>query len=616
MTGNNSLYTFFRPELRDASYKIGDVYSPDEVKRAQRDWDILSTEAKERYPYLTHVKLLSNTWPHLRLLADFMEVSTHPVRWKDLTTSPPEGGPDLTLEQRAARTKERAERASRTNVTLLQYMETGPVRSTPCKSALALAATLGDDGLGGRETAGEQCRLRLYVVEDLSRDVIEALGSRLDIEPAFFREHIVDYAWCNIRDRWQDPPGLRVAEGHRRWVQMRYVTARYYKTSASFKAGVKESERFNVFRRPDDDSNNKAVWDDKDAKVAITRTRASFWLREAERGQCAVGVLLLDPTVDEGTPLWYGYRNWEPTPSFKDSSPIPAAPPRDSIYSDFIHWSMKSPPASTSSTAHGASANVHRPIQAILYLICSEWLTIADYIRTRIGQIEWEVSFPEHFLMQGIGIDESLKKLHTWRRLVPLYREMLTMTLEQVFSFPCHANQIPVSVNGVDTSGACPCALHAAPSSTTRRHPAAATSSPIMAIRSDFARALSYMEEYQARIDRLTSVVTAIISIEDSRRSQDDNRNVARLTWLATFFVPLSFIAGLFSMQQDVGVLVPTMKLYCKTALPIAVAALSLAYLLTLPGVLKFARGRRVWLTRMMDRVGGKLGIHRGEKKI
>lgn len=32
-------------------------------------------------PYLTHVKRLVRQWPHLELLADFMDVGTTPVRW-------------------------------------------------------------------------------------------------------------------------------------------------------------------------------------------------------------------------------------------------------------------------------------------------------------------------------------------------------------------------------------------------------------------------------------------------------------------------------------------------------------------------------------------------------
>lgn len=41
-------------------------------------------------------------------------------------------------------------------------------------------------------------KFRLWVVEDLSREVIEALGSHYDVDPSFFREHIVDYIWYNI----------------------------------------------------------------------------------------------------------------------------------------------------------------------------------------------------------------------------------------------------------------------------------------------------------------------------------------------------------------------------------------------------------------------------------
>lgn len=237
-----------------------------------------------------------------------MEVSTTPLRWKDLSTTHPTTGAPLDAKEREKRTKDRDERASRTNVCVLKYLASGDVVETRCKKTHELVTALEngsveveekkkngesedeDSGVSGGRDVIDECKLRLYVVEDLSRDVIEALGSKLDIEPAFFREHIVDYAWCNIRDRWQDPPNLRVAEGHRRWVQLRYVTARYYKTSKEFKeGGVKEAEWFNVLRRPDDDINNKAVWDDRDAIVGITRSRASFWLKKGLNGSEDVG---------------------------------------------------------------------------------------------------------------------------------------------------------------------------------------------------------------------------------------------------------------------------------------------------------------------------------------
>jgi Mg2+ and Co2+ transporter CorA len=272
-------------------------------------------------------------------------------------------------------------------------------------------------------------------------------------------------------------------------------------------------------------------------------------------------------------------------------------PPRNSLYNDFIYWAQKTDVFETP-TSNNAAAHIHVPVQALLHLVCAEWLTIADYIRTRLGQIEWEISFPEHFLYKGSNIDVALKKLHVWRRLVPLYREMLTETLQRVFHFPCHTTSIASSGIALDDRrnfGAndstrtgrhspCQCACF---------HSASTKQGPINAMRDDFVRVLSYMEEYQKRIDRLTSVVTAIISIEDSRRTRDEQRNVARLTWLATFFIPLSLIASLFSMQDDLSKLQETYKIYLAAALPLAALSLGLALVLTLPSVQRFGRQLR-----------------------
>jgi Mg2+ and Co2+ transporter CorA len=273
----------------------------------------------------------------------------------------------------------------------------------------------------------------------------------------------------------------------------------------------------------------------------------------------------------------------------------PPGPPRDSVYNDLIYWAQR-PEAFKKAHADNSASNVHVPIQALLHIICAEWLTIADYIKTRLGQIEWEISFPEHFLDKRSDIDVALKKLHVWRRLVPLYREMLTETLQRAFHFPCHTTNM-VSIEGglvnTTTNGIndntnqqkqCQCPLHSAP---------VKQSGPISAFSDDFTRALSYMEEYQQRIDRLTSVVTAIISIADSRRGQDDNRNVARLTWLATFFIPLSFMSGLFSMQADLSQLKDSYKLYFEIAVPLALASLGLAAIVGLPGVRRFGHRMR-----------------------
>lgn len=93
----------------------------------------------------------------------------------------------------------------------------------------------------------------------------------------------------------------------------------------------------------------------------------------------------------------------------------------------------------------------------------------------------------------------------------------------------------------------------------------------------DFRNVLDKMKELQDRTDRLTSVVVAAISIEDSRRGLQENRNLARLTWLATIFIPLTFITGLFSMQSDIASLRLTFGWYFASAVPVTVLALAFA---------------------------------------
>jgi hypothetical protein len=184
-----------------------------------------------------------------------MEVSTTPLRWKFLK------GPE--------KAKERHQRAEKTNVARLDFFPEEKVTCEYLKKPEELKA--------GLDEKPRDVQFQLFVVEDLSRQVIELLGAKFDIDPSFFRAHINDYAWYNVRDRFMDPPNLDIISERQDWFQVRWVRPRYFRTRASFEMARVESNRFNVLRRPDEDYNNKGLLDEKEASVALTRTRASFW---------------------------------------------------------------------------------------------------------------------------------------------------------------------------------------------------------------------------------------------------------------------------------------------------------------------------------------------------
>lgn len=467
---------------------------------------------------------------------------------------------------------------------------------------------------------------------------------------------------------------------------MRFPRFRYFKNKDSFSEGMKQTEGFNVERRLEADHNQSKFWDttkigdDKpeEARVGTTRTRVTFWMQEPRKkvqaastsnrptgsshsGTTApistpfdeavpkgpvVGVLLLDPTIKEGHPLWENlhYRNWTKVPPMSEKVSDFKGPSfgKSSFFDDFVHWAT-TPEAFQFWNCTGPEHNEHDsdlssspspiclPTQALLHMVCNEWLTLLEYIKTRLMQIDWAIAFPSNFLTKDEQIEEALHKLHHWRRVVPIYRTMLTDTFLRVFREMKHPDRMHpdrvrpglddsftrsmLNGNGTDSDGlldesTMPGRGNRLSEMNTRRGRSGyATIQPVSALddlvnrdcinayKQDYSLVLTQMEECQARIDRLTEVLTAVISMEDSRRGYKDNKNLQWLTWLATFFIPLSFVATMLSMTTD-----PLYQLRDATILWAEVSIPSGLVIMLFVGAMSIARSRR-WVRKTMGKI-------------
>lgn len=124
-----------------------------------------------------------------------MEVTTAPVKW------------DL-LKDHKDRDAIRHERARRIRAATVDFC-TNPDGSTTDDAPASEPVIRRVDTLEGldealAEKAGPDMH-RLYVVEDLSREVVERLGMKLDIDPLFFREQISDYLYVEPRHSLLSP---------------------------------------------------------------------------------------------------------------------------------------------------------------------------------------------------------------------------------------------------------------------------------------------------------------------------------------------------------------------------------------------------------------------------
>jgi Mg2+ and Co2+ transporter CorA len=190
-------------------------------------------------------------------------------------------------------------------------------------------------------------------------------------------------------------------------------------------------------------------------------------------------------------------------------------------------------------------------VKPAIFTICAEWLVVTEYVKARLAQIEVELDKPKGFRAKGDVIERSLKRLHTWRRQVPVFREMVTEILEQDLPIASRLTAPPQMQNvpGGNMDDILP----------------------------DFERVMRALNELQDRVDRLSSIVSSEISMEDSRHSLEENHNLARLTWLATTFIPLSFVTGLFSMTDDLSSMAVTFGWYFLAAVPLTIACMIVA---------------------------------------
>lgn len=240
-------------------------------------------------------------------------------------------------------------------------------------------------------------------------------------------------------------------------------------------------------------------------------------------------------------------------------------PNQATLLEDFIYWAQN--PDGLTMKHIGvnsiSTSPLDTPVCAMLHLICAEWLTVTDYTHTRLNQIDWELTLSMEAEDIRTKLMHANKRMHHWRRAIPLYRKMLSDTLVTVFR---EAPYVP----GLSTARL-PSALEKV-----------LNTDAVNAYRSDVLLRLASMHDLQARFDKLSEVAAAAASTEESRSSNLVNQRLSNLTWIATTFLPLSLIAGLLSVQEDVKSLDHSISYWARIAIPLTAGTMLVLFLIEL----------------------------------
>ena len=107
------------------------------------------------------------------------------------------------------------------------------------------------------------------------------------------------------------------------------------------------------------------------------------------------------------------------------------------------------------------------------------------------------------------------------------------------------------------------------------------------------------IETYSRRLEALVSIATSLIQAIDCRRSLTETINISRLTYLALSFIPLTFVSGLFSMNDNIAPGGKIFGLYFAVSIPLCILVFLIVHPPTsTPGI--FAA--RIWRSRAIQK--------------
>lgn len=187
----------------------------------------------------------------------------------------------------------------------------------------------------------------------------------------------------------------------------------------------------------------------------------------------------------------------------------------------------------------------------MIRLVLADWRTVLKYMATMLGKIEWEFEYP-HWGEVPSDINASLRKLSPWRRNMHYYKAMVTDSIDRIFAPELLAN--------------IGCGSHNA---STANH------AGVRSLLYDFRKIQKLMDENQQHIEAIQNVATNLINIEESRRAVKQNKNLARLTFLATIFIPLNFTSSFLSMSPDFSGATQTVWIFFVIGIPLSLTVLA-----------------------------------------
>ena len=429
---------------------------------------------------------------------------------------------------------------------------------------------------------------RLLIVEDLSSDIVETLGSLLNIDPLFFASHI-DTFQEDIATTRPSTATLPSSMMSQNFLNLPYQRVVEFESCKSRQVLLRD---MNVPRKV-------AILPPlKGRYVGLVRHCCSILKTEGKDGlwlgkrgpfnyirsvikstYTQIGLILVDPPIGDSyvprhqdnhntnkvtlqTRLFQGgFQDFLLCSSFATKIGHKSGLKRSSPLECFIfYWGVERPPG----------FQVYGPTlfsisSYPLRMIAAEWITYLELMCHVIKQYEYSPDIALAALEQIAILSADIHSLQQWAR-----RSIAT------------ANKIRHIIGFLK---------HRISKDDDTEH------STLLV--EDYEHIAWSLNNYSRRLDALVSVATSLIQAMDSRRALTETRNISRLTYLALSFIPLTFVSGLFSMNDNIAPGGKLFWLYFAVSIPLCLLVFMIVHP---PASISAVIAARIWRSKAMQK--------------
>lgn len=118
-------------------------------------------------------------------------------------------------------------------------------------------------------------------------------------------------------------------------------------------------------------------------------------------------------------------------------------------------------------------------------------------------------------------------------------------------------------------------------------------------VREDYEQIALSVDAYSRRLETLMFVATSLVQAIDCRRSFTETTNISRLTYLALAFIPLTFVSGLFGMNDSIAPGGKIFGLYFAVSIPLCMLVFLIVHS---PNGTPVSFAARIWRSKALQK--------------